>query len=348
MPIHVRGRHMIEQAMNFRAQLLAWWGERRVPVVHVRSIYEGYPLARAKGKLVDSIVYEVNGLPSIELKYHYPRVADDHELLAKLHAQEQTLLDAADLIVTPSAVTAEHLTGIGADPGRVRVIPNGVDLDIFTYREPRPWGDREVRILYCGTLTAWQGIRYALEALRLYRRDFPATLTVVGHGRNKRRREILDLCLDVGLGGAVTLLEPVSQVELAALYHEHDVAVAPLPPNDRNLVQGCCPLKILESMAAGTPVIASDMQVVRDLANNGQDALLVKAGSAKAIKDAMLVLREDPELPVRLARSARQRIERHHTWSAAGESLIDAYGSLYRSIEFPGEIPGEPGFRPSE
>jgi len=123
VPIHVHGRHMIERALSFRAQLLARWGQRRVAVAHVRSIYEGYPLARAKGRLLDALVYEVNGLPSIELKYHYPGVADDRELLTKLRHQERVLLDAADLVITPSAVTAEYLQRQGCEPGRIRVIP---------------------------------------------------------------------------------------------------------------------------------------------------------------------------------------------------------------------------------
>ena len=324
---HATGRHIIESAMGFRVQMLNWWQGRTIPVAHVRSIFEGYPLARGKGRLCRSLVYEVNGLPSIELKYHYPAVADDRELLAKLHAQEQACLDAADLIVTPSQVTAGHLTGRGVPVGRIQVIANGVDLDVFSYRAPRPLGDRPARMIYCGTLTSWQGVHHAIEALRLYRRDFPATLTVVGPGRARDRRAILDRCRAMGLGDAVTLLEPVPQPALAALYHDHDVAVVPLPANDRNLVQGCCPLKLLEAMAAGTPVIASDMPVVRDLVTPEREALLVKPGAGKAIKDAMLRLRAQPALGQDLSQAARRRVERDHTWAASGARLIDAYES---------------------
>ena len=52
---------------------------RKVDVVHVRSIYEGYPLAKRKKDVCDFFVHEVNGLPSIELKYHYPEVDEDDE-----------------------------------------------------------------------------------------------------------------------------------------------------------------------------------------------------------------------------------------------------------------------------
>jgi glycosyltransferase involved in cell wall biosynthesis len=80
----------------------------------------------------DRLIFQVNGLPSIELKYRYPAVADDRELLHKLHSQEQICLQAADLIVTPSSVTMEYLQNRGIQPEKIRVIPNDVDLNVFT------------------------------------------------------------------------------------------------------------------------------------------------------------------------------------------------------------------------
>ena len=72
--------------------------------------------------------------------------------------------------------------------------------------------------------------------------------------------------------------------------------LAPLTPGDRNLLQGCCPLKVLEAMASGTPLVASDLPVVRELARAEVDAVLVRPGSAKAIKDAVFRLADDPDL----------------------------------------------------
>src|SRR6185437_12911932 len=111
---------------------------RKFPIVHFRSIFEGYPIARHKSQVCDKLVFEVNGLTSIELKYHYPAVADDRDLLEKLIAQEQCCIDAADLLITVSEVTANHLISRGAERSRIRVIPNGVDLSTFPYRAPSP------------------------------------------------------------------------------------------------------------------------------------------------------------------------------------------------------------------
>ncbi|RKH29640.1 glycosyltransferase family 1 protein [Corallococcus praedator] len=325
-PLGARGKDLVAQALTFRAHLGAWWhGRPRAKVVHVRSIFEGYPIARRKASLTDALVYEVNGLPSVELKYHHPDVADDAELMGKLLAQEQACLQAADLLVTPSAVTAEHLISRGADPSRLRVIPNGVDLDVFRYAPPRaPEPGRPVRLLYSGTMTAWQGVHHALDACRLLLRDLPVVLTLVGPLRKHARRALLDRCGDLLLQGAVELLEPLPQQELARLHHACDAVLVPLPVNDRNCVQGCCPLKLLEAMATGTPVIASDLPVVRCLAED-TEVLRIRPGSPKAIAEAVKALLANPTLGAALSAQARARVERDFPWGRAQEALVKAY-----------------------
>ncbi len=322
------GPTLIERVLSFRTHLRDWWRSQRPDVAHIRSIFEGYPIARRKTHWCRRLVYEVNGLPSIELKYHYPQVADDRELMRKLLEQEQCCLDAADLVITVSQVNANHLVGRGVDPSRIRVIPNGVDTGLFAFQSPRPWQDRELRLLYSGTLSPWQGLQTAIEALALYRKEAPARLFIVGTGRAEQTRRLADLSTALGVGDAVEFLGGASQAELATWHHTADVVIAPLTPNDRNLVQGCCPLKVLEAMASGTPLIASDLPVVSALARPEIDAILVRPGSAKAIKDGLLHLVRDPQSAIQRSLNARQRVESQFTWGHAQRQLLAAYREL--------------------
>ncbi len=323
-----QGANIITRAMAFRAELGKWWSKRRANIVHVRSIYEGYPLAKRKADVCDYYVYEFNGLPSIELKYHYPEVDEDDELLRKLRWQEQVCLDAADLIITVSEVNAACLQSRGVPSERIRVIPNGVDTELFHWQKPQPPNGELLKVLYVGTMTRWQGVHQAIEALQLYRRDLPAELVLAGPCRPHERKALHRTIDRLDMARYVKLLDPVGQRELVDLIHSSDAVLAPLPPNDRNLEQGCCPLKVIEAMAAGTPLIASDMPVVSTLAGNNQEALLVRPGSAKAIKDGLLRLREDPALGQRLSQRARARVEKQFTWSHATTRLLDSYRGL--------------------
>ncbi len=343
-PILANGENLVERVLNFRSLVWNWWQRRftenatLVPVFHFRSIFAGYPIVRQRQRFCRKLVFEVNGLPSIELKYRYPHVADDAELLRKLRKQEQVCLDAADLVLTVSQVNAEYLLSCGVPEDKIRVIPNGVDLDMFSYQCPLTAQQdavakkQAVRMLYSGTMSAWQGVSLAIEALALYRRDLPATLTLVGPARPRQRRELLNRAWELGVYEHVRLLEPVSRSELAALHHEADLIVAPLTRNDRNLVQGCCPLKVLEAMASGTPLIASDLPVVRELVSNDVEAILVRPGSAKAIKDGMLRL-TDGDVAKRLSLAALDRCRREFTWRRAQATLVDAYEELFDTLD---------------
>jgi glycosyltransferase involved in cell wall biosynthesis len=323
-PLPLGRGNLIEQVLRFRAATDRWWRARgEVQVAHFRSIFEGYPLVRRRAGRARLLVYEVNALPSIELPYQWPAAAEDDELLAKLHAQERACLTGVDLVVTTNEVTAALLLARGARAERLRVIPNGVDEKIFTFAPP-PERSGVLRMLYAGTLAPWQGLGVALQALERMRGRKAAHLTVVGPARKRQYAAFLAAVRDRGLGDAVTLLPPVSQQELVRLHHESDVALAPLLAGERNCVQGACPLKVIEAMAAGTPVVASDLPVVRAL--TGDDATLVPAGDAEALANALVGL--DVSRAGKLARAARRRVEEGMTWTHRQVALRAAYREM--------------------
>jgi len=319
------GDNLMERVLHFRRLADAWWRNRRANVLHFRSIFEGYPLARTRRLRCEKLVYEVNGLPSIELKYHYPSVADDTELLAKLHAQEQLCLEAADLIITVSQTNAALLIHRGVSERKIRIIPNGVDPDVFMWKSPKMLNACPLTLLYAGTFSPWQGVDLAIEALALLRRDHPARLVLVGSATPRQMRAIVKSCDQLDVREHVTILPAATQTELATLHHQADAILAPLRATERNTVQGCCPLKVIEAMASGTPLIASDLPVVRELAEPDRDALLVRAGSAKAIKDGLLRLLQEPHLGSDLSANARANVERRLTWQRSQAELVAAY-----------------------
>jgi glycosyltransferase involved in cell wall biosynthesis len=312
------GRSLIDRVLCFRGSLERWLVNRTFDIVQFRSIFEGLPLLRLRPR--PKLIFEVNGLPSIELKERYPAVADDRELMTKLFAQEAACLQAADRVVTPSGVTARYLVERrGVESAKVRVIPNGVDTVLF-----HPSGQAEApapqdRLLYFGTLSQWQGVDLAVRAAA----QISAKLTILGAGSNRQREAISALAAK--LGAPVDVLPAVPQTELVAALHQSFAVLAPLTLSERNVVQGCCPLKILESMAAGIPVIASDLPVVRELEVN---CLLVKPGSVDQIAQAVLQLRASPELWRKLSVEGRRQVEERYTWECAATTLVAVYKEI--------------------
>ena len=338
------GKTLIDRVLYFRQQLWQWLQGQWFEAIQFRSPYEGFPIALHKQQFCRVCLFEVNGLPSVELKYRYPKVADDRELLQKLVAQERLCLQVADAIVTPSSVTRNYLITQGVAAPKIQVIPNGVDLATHTYHPPRH--DDELnpfRLIYFGTLSAWQGVELAVEALALYSRDCDATLTVVGPARPGQLPALEKLARKLNVADRLCILEPMPQPELAQHLHKADAIAAPLTANDRNLVQGCCPLKVLEGMASGTPVITSDLPVVQELGTHWMHFLAVQPGSAKAIKDAMLLLRNQPDLRQCLSQTARSHIEQHYTWEHASQRLLKTYRKL--GVDLGAPLTPNPGAR---
>ena len=322
------GPSLIDRALCFRHYLAHWIRNRQFDAIQFRSIFEGFPLVELVSR--SRLIFEVNGLPSIELKYRYPGAEDDRELMRKVMIQEQACLHAADLIVTPSGVTRDYLTSARfVSLEKVRVIPNGVDVDVFRPAEFRQPNNRAtLQLLYFGTLSAWQGVELGIRALAQVRAHVPAELTIVGAASGWERDGLLSLAAKLGLTSFVRVLSAMPQSELVEHLHASDILLAPLTLDDRNVVQGCCPLKILEAMAAGVPVIASDLPVVRELGCDGEHFLLVKAGSVAQIAQAALRLTSDRELAAGLAERARAHVVRNFTWKRAGDALAEAYEEL--------------------
>jgi glycosyltransferase involved in cell wall biosynthesis len=321
------GATLVDRVLCFRRFLAHWLRNRHFDAIQFRSIFEGLPLLELSGR--SRLVFEVNGLPSIELKYRYPGVEDDWELQRKMEAQERACLNAADMVLTPSEVTRQYLQSarsVSAD--KLRLIPNGVDADMFQnvgFREP---DHRALRLLYFGTLSPWQGVELAIRALAQVRQLLPTQLTIIGSGSGYERSALLALASKLDVAADVTLLPAMPQPSLIEHLRASDVALAPLTLNDRNLVQGCCPLKILESMAAGIPVVASDLPVVRELGTDGTHFVLVKPGSVDQIAQAVLRLAGDRPLAAKIAQQARARVLANYTWDRAGTALISAYEEL--------------------
>ena len=295
-------------------------------VVHYRNIWDGLAVAQNKKRFGYKTLFEVNGLPSIELKYHYPGV--DPNLLAKIREQEIATLHLSDAIVCPSRVTRDYIASLGLDRRRVTVIPNGVSPSDFP---PSPLPNRDGRtpvLLYIGTLADWQGLNVVVQALPRILEQQAVQLRVVGRGRSRQRKLLSKQIRKLGVENYVLIQPGVPHHDVPALIAEADICLAPLGLNDRNVTQGACPIKVLEYMASSRPLIASNMPIVRELVREDVDALLFSPNDTDDLARQVLRLLRDEALSKRLAESAAERALTKFTWHEAQKKLIKVYSKL--------------------
>ena len=299
-------------------------------VVHYRSVWGGLQLAQAKHHFGFKTVFEVNGLPSIELKYHYPALAGN-PLMDKIREQEIAALALSDAIVCPSEITRLFLISLGAAAGKITVIPNGVSPKDFPSTPlPERTAERTPVLVYIGTLADWQGLDILIQAVPAILEKHPVRVRIVGRGRSRQRKTLNKQIQKMGLEGIVGVEEPVPHHQIAELLAEADICLAPLSLNDRNITQGCCPIKVIEYMAVGRPFVASNLPVVRELVREGVDGLLFIPNDPGDLARQVSVLLDNETLSRRLADSAAARARECLTWHQAQKRLDKVYRRLLK------------------
>lgn len=314
-----------------RALLFGQWLGRHVDrlegsleLCHFRDPWSGAPIALRRQRRY-AVIYEVNALPSVELPSLFPGVGP--RTLEKIRATELACCDAADLILTPSHTTAGFLAGLGVARAKIEVIPNGADAceDV-----PRPDDAPESYLLYFGAAQPWQGIDTLLRAFARLA-DFPSLgLVLCASGESRAWRSYARLAEKLGVAARIVWRHALDEADLARWRRHAAVSVAPLTDSPRNVVQGCAPLKIIESMAAGTAVVASDVPPVRELIRDRENGWLVHPERPAELARALRVLLDHPHLARQLGTSARRTIETQYTWERSTAALRGAYLRLVR------------------
>jgi glycosyltransferase involved in cell wall biosynthesis len=144
----------------------------------------------------------------------------------------------------------------------------------------------------------------------------------------RRARALRRLAERLGVGGRVVWRFTLPHAEVGAWLAGAELSVAPLTGCARNLDQGCAPLKILESMAAGTPVVASGLPVVRELMTDGVHGRLVAADRPAELARAIRVLLEYPDAARAMGERGRQRVRDDFGWDRARARMAEVYRSL--------------------
>src|SRR5262249_30507673 len=185
-------------------------------IAHFRDPWGGVPIVERAGRTYLA-VYEVNGLPSIELPFLYPGVPP--AVLERVAELERRCLEGADLVISPSQVTAARL-GVTA-----HVVRNGADVP--SHPSPPPDGAPARYLLYFGALQPWQGVDTALRAFARLLDVEGLELVICASVHHRRAKQYRKLADKLELTDRARWLFALPDDELAS-WREH--ALASLPP----------------------------------------------------------------------------------------------------------------------
>ena len=208
-------------------------------------------------------------------------------------------------------------------PGDYRIIPNGVDVDLFASAKPFPeYRDGKTNLLFVGRLEPRKGATYLMRAYAKLKQRYPETrLIIVGRGPevgDLRKFVHREHVADVLFAGRV------SEVEKARFYKTADVFCAP------STGQESFGIVLLEAMAAGTAVVASDIHGYKRVVQRNVSGLLVEPKNVDTLCSALERLVNEPPLRTRLGAAGSLRA-REFDWSHVTDQLLGFYDEVIRA-----------------
>jgi glycosyltransferase involved in cell wall biosynthesis len=239
---------------------------------------------------------------------------------------------AAAALTASSPQIRDLVVEAGAPPGRVHVVPNGVDaaaflrIDRAEARKRMGFG-REVVVAFVGSFQPWHRADLLLEALR-HRPGLGLHLLLVGEGPG--RSTVLARAEALGLRHRITAPGPLHGEDLARALTASDIGAL---PSSNEYGQ---PMKLLDYAAAGLAIVAADVPPVRAMIEPGVTGLLVPAGDAAAMSAAFGTLAEVPVARMCLGKTARERLAAPATWAVRARALVDAAAAERPARRLPG------------
>jgi glycosyltransferase involved in cell wall biosynthesis len=295
--------------------------ENDLKICHFRDVWSGVAILRKNRKY--KTVFEANGFPSIELPFAYQNMSP--ETLSKLYDMEKFCLENSDIIITPSHSIKKRVLSYGISDEKVTVIPNGAEIPPKT-KKPNDAPPRY--IIYFGAVQAWQGVDILLKAFARLADLDDLYLVICSSNHSRRSKLLRKLAEKLEIDERIIWHFGLSEEELAPWLAHAELSVAPLTECSRNIEQGCAPLKILESMAASVPVIASDLPSVREIMSDKIHGRLIHADRPGELARVIRVLLQYPEVLRKMGENAQGKIENDFLWKRSLCKLKEVYSQL--------------------
>jgi D-inositol-3-phosphate glycosyltransferase len=299
---------------------------RNYALIHTNYWLSGWVGLELKSRL---------GLPQVHT-YHsigavkYRHVENPPQIAAIRHCVETAVLEQADCVISTSPQEAEDLRQLISQNGRIKIIPCGINTEHFgslskeVARQQLGIASDAQIIVYVGRFDPRKGIETLVKACACLPNSFH--LYLVGGSREdgtdfQEQQRIQALVNELGLNAVTVFTGRISQTLLPAYYAAGDICVVPSYYEPFGLVA-------IEAMAAGTPVIASDVGGLQHTVVHGETGLLFPPRDHIALKSAIHSLLENPILRESYGNAAQNWVQSRFSNSGVAAQIHELYQSL--------------------
>lgn len=231
--------------------------------------------------------------------------------------------EANEVIVNSNYMKCELQKNFGLPFEKINVIPNGVNLTMYSgverdYDFRRNYAaDNEKIILYAGRLVYEKGVQYLIGAMpKILQNYHDAKLVIAGKGGmiDELKAEVEHL----GLGNKVYFTGYMDHKSLCKLYKCADIAVFPSTYEPFGIVA-------LEGMLAGNPIVVSDIGGLNEIVEHGVNGMKSYAGNSNSIADSILTLLFDHKLCNEISKNAKNKVKELYNWTKIAQDTHFSY-----------------------
>jgi glycosyltransferase involved in cell wall biosynthesis len=311
----------------YRRRLVRELVRTRPEVLHAHDSDTLEPVAAAARRLRIPFVYDAHELWLGQLRRGRSRIYWSL-FLTYFRLVQRMLVPRAAAVITVSPAIASRLER-AYDLAQVHVVPNYPEADgvaVPIDLRSLPGGDvipaEAPIVLYVGAIMPGRGIEELLAAMR----EVPeAHLVLLGYGF--LLEQIRALVREQGLAERVHFLGPVPPKQVVSYSASADVGVSPLFASAPSYALSL-PNKLFQYMAAGLPVVASELPQVRDVVEGNAAGICVDTSQPSLIAAALRSILEDPQGAARMGSAGREAVLRTYNWKTAARELLATYAYL--------------------
>jgi len=236
--------------------------------------------------------------------------------LNKLYLRSITKISfkIADCILCYTDIEKKNLQDLGIPHDKIRVIHNGIDVDIFYPRKKNQHKNYQ-QLLWIGRFVSGKGVNILIDAFQKIVKDFKeARLILVGEG--PQRSQIENQIERAGLKKNVEIYDYWDNSKIAEIYNQSDIFILP------SLMEGV-PRTMLEAMACGIPIIVTDLPHLKVIVEGA--GLIFPPGDSAELSCAISRLLNNKELALQLGETGRSKIVQQYSWKDTVEKTINVY-----------------------
>jgi colanic acid/amylovoran biosynthesis glycosyltransferase len=240
------------------------------------------------------------------------------------------MLDAVKLVLVRSESLRRAVAELGCDPNKIEIQRTGIPPDEFLFRERNLPPNAEWRFVQAGRLIEKKGLPVTLRAFALFLRQHPnAALTIAGEG--PLLADLQKLARELNIERRVLFTGFVPQRQLRDMFYESHIFLHPSQTGSDGNQEGI-PNSMLEAMATGLPVFATEHGGIPEAIEHGVSGVLVPEHDHQALARALLNAAEDPYFLSRIARNGADVVRKNFDLHVQARRLEDLYLRLIDSV----------------